>query len=80
MSYFTQDHEGKWTWADGSSVSMSTWSWASGQPNNGKTGIGNNRNKNQDCVAIIFNDKEKRGAWDDVKCEVKFKFACQIVI
>ena len=60
----SQDHEGKFTWSDGKSVT--TAFWQKGQPDN--------YGGNQDCAVVNY---VKPGLWDDQTCDLKNAFVCK---
>ncbi|KAI2802167.1 Proprotein convertase subtilisin/kexin type 9 [Blomia tropicalis] len=64
-----KEHEGVWSFDDGSQVSEHFSAWAVAQPDNGGNGIGA---KPENCAAIDSNDN----SWIDMDCEQKLHFFC----
>lgn len=58
-------HEGEWLWTNG--VPVEKTNWLSGEPNNSGGG--------EDCLHINY---KKVGKWNDVGCNRKYPFHCQI--
>ena len=59
--------EGHWVWANPAGGNHRYTNWNKGEPNN----FGNN----EDCAAVY---KGLNGKWNDVGCNHKFAFVCEI--
>lgn len=65
------DHEGVWTWVDGTGLTSYN-NWRSDQPNDAGSG--------QDCVGIrmgIHHNKEYDAEWHDNSCQNTKGFICE---
>ncbi|KAM8885530.1 C-type lectin domain family 4 member E-like [Spinachia spinachia] len=64
-----RDHEGHWSWVDGTDFSSTPTFWDNGQPDNWENG--------EDCGQIHASERRKRKMWNDADCHRTFKYVCE---
>ncbi|KAL6114611.1 uncharacterized protein ACO6RY_05335 [Pungitius sinensis] len=67
-----RDHEGHWSWVDGTDFNSTPTFWDNGQPDNWDY-----RENGEDCGQIHASERRKRKRWNDADCHLSYKYVCE---
>ncbi|XP_036955044.1 C-type lectin domain family 4 member E-like [Acanthopagrus latus] len=68
-----REHEGHWSWVDGTDFNSTPTYWDEGQPDNWDY-----RQNGEDCGQIHGSERRKRKMWNDADCHLTYRFICEI--
>ncbi|KAF3696089.1 C-type lectin domain family 4 member E [Channa argus] len=67
-----REHEGHWSWVDGTDLSSTPTFWDIGQPDNWDF-----RENEEDCGQLHASDRRKRKLWNDADCNLAYHYICE---
>ncbi|XP_047447231.1 asialoglycoprotein receptor-like 1 isoform X2 [Mugil cephalus] len=67
-----RQHEGHWSWVDGTDYSSTPTFWDKGQPDNWDY-----RENGEDCGQIHSSERRKRKLWNDADCSLSYRYICE---
>ncbi|XP_070820623.1 asialoglycoprotein receptor-like 1 [Chaetodon trifascialis] len=67
-----RQHEGHWSWVDGTDFNSTPTFWDVGQPDNWAF-----RESGEDCGQLHSSDKRKRKLWNDADCNLMYQYICE---
>ncbi|XP_068994686.1 asialoglycoprotein receptor-like 1 [Embiotoca jacksoni] len=67
-----RQHEGHWSWVDGTDFNSNPTFWDKGQPDDWDY-----RENGEDCGQIHDSDRRKRKRWNDADCDQLFRYICE---
>uniref|UniRef100_A0A673CB07 Asialoglycoprotein receptor-like 1 n=1 Tax=Sphaeramia orbicularis TaxID=375764 RepID=A0A673CB07_9TELE len=67
-----RQHEGHWSWVDGTDFSSTPTFWDEGQPDNWDY-----RENGEDCGQLHGSEKRKRKMWNDADCFLQYRYICE---
>ncbi|XP_057688679.1 asialoglycoprotein receptor-like 1 [Corythoichthys intestinalis] len=68
-----REHEGEWSWVDGTDYKITPKFWDADQPDNWAF-----RKNGEDCGQLHATDARIRRRWNDADCNVSYNFICEI--
>ncbi|XP_034727275.1 asialoglycoprotein receptor-like 1 isoform X2 [Etheostoma cragini] len=70
-----REHEGHWSWVDGTDINSAPTFWDKGQPDNWDY-----RENGEDCGQIHASEKRKRKMWNDADCNLLYPYICETMV
>ncbi|XP_077943115.1 uncharacterized protein LOC120830663 [Gasterosteus aculeatus] len=67
-----REHEGQWSWVDGTDFNSTQTFWDDGQPDNWDWS-----ENGEDCAQIHASERRKRKMWNDADCHLPNKYVCK---
>ncbi|XP_044221555.1 asialoglycoprotein receptor-like 1 isoform X1 [Thunnus albacares] len=67
-----REHEGHWSWVDGTDFNSTPTFWDDGQPDNWDYRI-----NGEDCGQLHASSIRKRKLWNDADCNLSYKYICE---
>ncbi|XP_032373271.1 C-type lectin domain family 4 member E isoform X2 [Etheostoma spectabile] len=67
-----REHEGHWSWVDGTDINSNPTFWDKGQPDNWDY-----RENGEDCGQIHASERRKRKMWNDADCNLRYPYICE---
>ncbi|XP_056274573.1 asialoglycoprotein receptor-like 1 isoform X5 [Pseudoliparis swirei] len=67
-----REHEGHWSWVDGTDFNSTPTFWDNGQPDNWDYS-----ENGEDCGQIHASERRKRKMWNDADCNLTHHFICE---
>ncbi|XP_075961105.1 C-type lectin lectoxin-Phi1-like [Anarhichas minor] len=67
-----REHEGHWSWVDGTDFNSTPTFWDNGQPDNWDY-----RETGEDCGQIHASERRKRKMWNDADCNLPYRYICE---
>ncbi|KAM4579537.1 C-type lectin domain family 4 member E-like [Fundulus diaphanus] len=67
-----RQHEGQWSWVDGTDFDSTPKFWDQGQPDNWDF-----RENGEDCGQLHGSLRRKRKLWNDADCSLLYKYICE---
>ncbi|XP_029295827.1 asialoglycoprotein receptor-like 1 [Cottoperca gobio] len=67
-----REHEGHWSWVDGTDFKSTPTFWDNGQPDDWDF-----RESGEDCGQIHPSESRKRKLWNDADCNLTYLFICE---
>ncbi|XP_054467119.1 asialoglycoprotein receptor-like 1 isoform X2 [Anoplopoma fimbria] len=67
-----REHEGHWSWVDGTVYNSTPTFWDNGQPDNWDY-----RGNVEDCGQIHASERRKRKMWNDADCNLPYQYICE---
>ncbi|XP_078141238.1 C-type lectin domain family 4 member E-like isoform X1 [Centroberyx gerrardi] len=67
-----RQHEGHWSWVDGTDYASTPTFWDVGQPDNWDY-----MENGEDCGQLHGTEKRKRRLWNDADCSLDYRFICE---
>ncbi|XP_068558955.1 asialoglycoprotein receptor-like 1 isoform X1 [Cebidichthys violaceus] len=67
-----REHEGHWSWVDGTNFNSTPTFWDNGQPDNWDY-----RENGEDCGQIHASERRKRKMWNDADCNLLYYYICE---
>uniref|UniRef100_A0A8D3B9H5 Asialoglycoprotein receptor-like 1 n=1 Tax=Scophthalmus maximus TaxID=52904 RepID=A0A8D3B9H5_SCOMX len=70
-----REHEGHWSWVDGTDFHSTPTFWDKGQPDNWDY-----RENGEDCGQLHASERRKRKMWNDADCSLWYQYICEAVV
>ncbi|XP_068422467.1 asialoglycoprotein receptor-like 1 [Clinocottus analis] len=67
-----REHEGHWSWVDGTDFNSTPTFWDNGQPDNWDYS-----ENGEDCGQIHASERRKRKMWNDADCNLLYHYICE---
>ncbi|XP_037632917.1 asialoglycoprotein receptor-like 1 isoform X2 [Sebastes umbrosus] len=67
-----RQHEGHWSWVDGTDFNSTPTFWDEGQPDNWDY-----RENGEDCGQLHASQIQKRKMWNDADCNLPYQYICE---
>ncbi|XP_040012223.1 asialoglycoprotein receptor-like 1 isoform X2 [Xiphias gladius] len=67
-----REHEGHWSWVDGTDFNSTPAFWDDGQPDNWDY-----RENGEDCGQLHASQRRKRKRWNDADCSLPYQYICE---
>ncbi|KAM3867683.1 asialoglycoprotein receptor 2-like [Diretmus argenteus] len=67
-----REHEGHWTWVDGTDYRTTPTFWDMDQPDDWDY-----RQQGEDCAQLHASQKRKRKLWNDADCNLSYRYICE---
>ncbi|XP_028270168.1 hepatic lectin-like [Parambassis ranga] len=67
-----RQHEGHWSWVDGTDFNVTPTFWDKGQPDDWDY-----RENGEDCGQLHPSARRKRKLWNDADCNLQYKYICE---
>ncbi|KAK9522405.1 hypothetical protein VZT92_018872 [Zoarces viviparus] len=67
-----REHEGHWSWVDGTDFNSTPTFWDNGQPDNWDY-----RENGEDCGQLHASERRKRKMWNDADCNLHYLYICE---
>ncbi|XP_075325274.1 C-type lectin domain family 10 member A-like [Odontesthes bonariensis] len=67
-----RQHEGQWSWVDGTDFSSTPTFWDAGQPDDWDF-----RENGEDCGQLHKAERRKRKRWNDADCSLLYRYICE---
>ncbi|TMS03216.1 C-type lectin domain family 4 member E [Larimichthys crocea] len=67
-----REHEGHWSWVDGTNFNSTATFWDDGQPDDWDYRV-----NGEDCGQLHASEVRKRKLWNDAACNLKYQYICE---
>uniref|UniRef100_A0A3Q3KRH3 Asialoglycoprotein receptor-like 1 n=1 Tax=Mastacembelus armatus TaxID=205130 RepID=A0A3Q3KRH3_9TELE len=68
-----REHEGHWSWVDGTDFNSTPIFWDQGQPDDWDY-----RENGEDCGQLHASQRRKRKLWNDADCNLQYQYICEV--